>query len=60
MDEIDLLRNIVSHLDSAELAPGVVTSTHLNVLPRIREAPSNPGPVFFAVKLNAAPFRKIE
>jgi len=36
MDEIDLLRNIVSRLDSAQLAPGVVTSTHLNELPFLK------------------------
>jgi hypothetical protein len=36
MDEIDLLRNIVSRLDSAQLAPGVVTSTHLNELPILK------------------------
>ena len=36
MDEIELLRNIVGRLDSAQLAPGVVTSTHLNELPFLK------------------------
>jgi hypothetical protein len=36
MDEIHLLRNIVSCLDSVRLGPGGITATHLNALPFLK------------------------
>lgn len=43
MNEIELLRKIVSHIDKVQVAPGILTSSHLEALPFVRAKFSTSG-----------------